>query len=84
MDPLIEMSLDHYDRFLERCNPSGREYEILKNGLIVRRPKDGHPERIMNIYCKLQDVQLLLNLAVRIYPHAVSDIKKAIAPSGWS
>ena len=84
MDPLIEMSLDHYDRFLERCKPSGREYEILKNGLIVRRPKDGHPERIMNIYCKLQDAQLLLDLAVRIYPHAVPDIKKAIAPSGWS
>jgi hypothetical protein len=78
------MSLDHYDRFLKQCNPSGREHEILKNGLIVRRPKDGHSERRIEIHCKLQDAQLLLALATQVYPDAVPAIKKGIAPSHWS
>jgi hypothetical protein len=38
---IIEMSLDQHDRFLALCVPASREYEILKNGLIIRRPKEG-------------------------------------------
>jgi hypothetical protein len=44
---IIEMSLDQHDRFLALCVPASREYEILKNGLIIRRPKEGHFERII-------------------------------------
>ncbi len=76
---LIEMSLDHYDRFLEKCDASSREYEILKNGLIVRRPNDGHYERIMEIACEVREAQMLLAIARRLYPDAVSAIEKAIA-----
>jgi hypothetical protein len=76
---LIEMSLDHYDRFLEKCDASSREYEILKNGLIVRRPNDGHYERIMEIACEVPEAQMLLAIARRLYPDAVSAIEKAIA-----
>ena len=47
MKMIIEMSLDQYDRFLEKCDASSREYEILKNGLIVSHRKDGHYERII-------------------------------------
>ena len=73
------MSLDHYDRFLEKCDASSREYEILKNGLIVRRPNDGHYERIMEIACEVREAQMLLAIARRLYPDAVSAIEKAIA-----
>ena len=47
MKMIIEMSLDHYDRFLEKCGASSREWQILKNALIVSHPKDGHYERII-------------------------------------
>jgi hypothetical protein len=76
---IIEMSLDHYERFLEKCDASSREYEILKNGLIVRQPKDGHYERIIEIPCEVREAQMLLAIARRLYPDAVSAIEKAIA-----
>jgi hypothetical protein len=75
----IEMSLDHYDRFLEKCDASSREYEILKNGLMVHHPKHGHNERIMEIPCEVPEAQMLLAIARRLYPDAVSAIEKAIA-----
>jgi hypothetical protein len=78
MKVVIELSLDHYDRFLEKCDPSCREYEILKNGLIVRHPKDGHYERIAEIPCEVPEAQILLAAARRLYPGAVSAIEKAI------
>jgi hypothetical protein len=76
---IIEMSLDQYDRFLEKCDASSREWQILKNGLIVHHPKDGHYERIMEILCEVPEAQMLLAIARRLYPDAVSAIEKAIA-----
>ena len=79
MKVVIEMALAHYDRFLEPCNPSSKEYGILKNGLIVRRPKRDHFERIVEIHCTLKEARWLLDLARQIYPGAVPDIEYAIA-----
>jgi hypothetical protein len=76
---IIEMSLDHYDRFLEKCDASCREYEILKNGLIVRRPKDGVYERIMEIACEIEEAKILFSCSTRLYPDAAGAIAKAIA-----
>jgi hypothetical protein len=76
---IIEMSLDQYDRFLEKCDASSREYEILKNGVIVNHRKDGHYERIIEIACEVPEAQMLLAIARRLYPDAVSAIEKAIA-----
>jgi hypothetical protein len=73
---IIEMSLDQYDRFLEKCDASSREYAILKNGLIVRRLKH---ERIIEIPCEVREAQMLLAIARRLYPDAVSAIEKAMA-----
>ena len=75
---LIEISLDHYDRFLERCDPACSEFEILKKGLIVRRPKDSHYERIVEIHCEMPEAKIILDAARRVYPRAVPDIEKAI------
>ena len=48
---VIEFAIDHYDRLLAHCDPASREYEILKNGLIVRLPKHGKHERVVEIFC---------------------------------
>jgi len=74
---IIEMSLDHYDRFLEKCDMSSREYEILKNGLTESHRKDGHYERIIEIACEVPEAQMLLAIARRLYPDAVSAIEKS-------
>jgi hypothetical protein len=79
MKMVIELPLDHHDRFLEKCDPSRREYEILRNGRIVRRPKDGDYERIVEIPCEVSEAQMLLAIARRLYPDAVSAIEKALA-----
>jgi hypothetical protein len=79
MTVLIEITLDHYDRLLEKADISSREYEILKNGLIVHRPKGDHFERVVEISCGMEDTKKLLEVANRIYPDAVAAIKTAIA-----
>jgi hypothetical protein len=76
---IIEMSLQHYDRFLFRCDPASREHALLKNGVIVRRPKQDHFERIVEIDCTLKEAKALLDLAKQLYPPVVPDIEKAIA-----
>jgi hypothetical protein len=72
------MSLDHYERFLEKCDVSSREYAILKNGLIIRQPKDVHYERIIEIPCEVPEAHMLLAIARRLYPDVVSLIEKAL------
>jgi hypothetical protein len=77
---LIEISLDHYDRFMERCDPACRESEILKKGPIVRPPNGNHYERIVEIHCEMPEAKILLDAAKRVYPGVVSAIGKAISP----
>jgi hypothetical protein len=81
MKVVIEMSLPNYDHFVDRCDPSSRDYAVLKNGLIVRRQKEDHFERIVEVYCSLPEAKGLLDLAKRAYPGAVPAIEKAIASS---
>ena len=47
MNVRIAMSLELYDRFWKQCAATSREYAILKNGLIVRHPEEGQPDRVM-------------------------------------
>ena len=79
MRVVIEMSLQHYDRFLFRCDPGSREHALLKNGVIVRRPKADHFERIVEVDCTVEEAKALLDLAKQLYPAVVPDIEKAIA-----
>jgi hypothetical protein len=76
---VIEMPLLSYDRFVDRCSPTGKEYALLKNGIIVRRQKDNHYERILEIHCDVGEAKELLNLARSIFPDAAPEIEKAIA-----
>jgi hypothetical protein len=65
---VIEFAIDHYDRLLSPCEPSSHEYEILKNGLVVRRAKNGKYERVVEIFAEMRDAQLLLPLPIRSVP----------------
>ena len=78
MNVTIEMSLDHYDQLSQLCEVSRPEYEVLRHGLVVRRPKDSQSERTMEIPCKMQDAKLLLGYAFDICRPAVPEIEKAI------
>ena len=79
------MLLVVYDGFVDKCDQSSREYAILKNGLIIRRPKENHFERIMEIRCDMEEADKLLLLASKVvYPEAVEDIAKAIAAASKS
>ena len=78
------MSLLVYDGFVDKCDQSSREYAILKNGLIIRRSKENHFERIMEIRCDMEEADKLLLLASKVYPEAVEDIAKAIAAASKS
>ena len=72
----IQMSLDVYDCLVKLCAPKTREYVILRNGLIFRRP-DG--DRYIDIFCIESDAQKLLEFASTICPNAADPIKQAIA-----
>jgi len=76
---LIEFAIDEHKRFLGLCDPASREYEILKNGLVVRRAKDGQYERVVEIFAEMREAQLLLALAHQICPDAVPAIVTAIS-----
>jgi hypothetical protein len=85
MAVVIEMRPELYDRFWKRCELMGREYAILRNGLIVRRPKGEHGEhyeRIIEISCEAADAKNLLAIAANICPDAVRPIEKALASLG--
>ena len=73
------MSLLVYDGFVDTCDTASREFAILNNGVIVRRNKEDHFERPLEIRCDMADADRLLYLATTTYPEAVADIAKAIA-----
>jgi hypothetical protein len=75
---VIEMPLPVYDGFIDKCDQSSPEYAILKNGLIVRRPKEDHFERIMEIRCNTEEADTLSVLASKVYPEAVQYIARAV------
>ncbi len=75
---IIEMPLPVYDGFIDKCDQSSREYAILKNGLIVRRPKGDQFEHIVEINCDKDDADKLLLSASKVYPEAVQYIARAI------
>jgi hypothetical protein len=77
----IEIPLPTYDSFIEQCEESSREYEVLKNGLILRRPKNHDFERFVKIDCTLEDANKLLLLATKICPDVVLAIAKGITTS---
>ena len=78
---MVEIPLDHYDRFIDQCDEASPCYTILKNGIIVRQPKADHFERVVEIECSVEKAKLLLDKAKRAYRQALPYIEKALAPA---
>ena len=79
MQVTILMSLLVYEGFVDKCDPASREFAILNNGVIVRKYKEDHFERLLEIRCDMEDADRLLFLAATVYPEALVEIAKAIA-----
>lgn len=79
MKVLIEMSLEHYDRFLEKCDEkSCPEFAILKHGIFTRRPNGDRFLRTVQIRCEMAQAKGLLDLAAKLCPDAVAEIEKSL------
>jgi hypothetical protein len=77
----IEIPLATYDTFIEQCEASSPEYEVLKNGFIFRRTKTKDIERFVKIDCTLEDANKLLLLATKVCSDAVVVIARGITTS---
>jgi hypothetical protein len=77
----IEIPLAIYDTFIEQCEESSPEYEVLKNGFIFRRTKGREIERFVKVSCTLEDANKLLLLATKVCRDAVVVIAKGITTS---
>ena len=78
------MSLSGYDGLMSKCQRGSAEFAILMRGIIVEHSRHGEIERIVEIRCELGKAKLLLALATKVYPDAVSEIQKAIDESRQS
>ena len=78
MNVVMEMSLENFDEFMNKCDPARPEYETLKYGVVIRRPKEDHFERVIEIQCDLERAKSLLGLASEIYRPALPAIEEAI------
>jgi hypothetical protein len=72
---LVNIPMDEYNNLVQRCDPSRPEYEMLKNGLIIR---DREQRTAVELLCELDEATLLLDLASQIYPKAAVHVQESI------
>ena len=79
MKVLVSMPAEVYDGLLTKCSVLGREYVILKNG-VVRRDQEGDVKQdTVEVLCEGQRAKFLLDFATLVFPDAVPYIEKSIA-----
>lgn len=78
MNLMIQLRLDHYDTFVSQCDQASRYYSILKNGIIVSRPKENCFERVVIIRCTTAEALALVRIAKVICPSAIADIQQGL------
>jgi hypothetical protein len=71
----VDIPIDHYNGFLQKCEPWRGEVDILKNAVVVRG-SDGHKKA--EFLCDLMHAELLRDLAAHIYPLATIYIEDSI------
>jgi hypothetical protein len=74
----IQIPLPIYDGLLDKFEQSSLEYELLRNGVIIRCPQNDHYDRIVEIACDRHDAALLYDTAVRLSPQAAIVIANCI------
>lgn len=70
----VDIPFDHYNGFLEKCEPWRGEFAILKNAVITH-DSDGDQAEFL---CKVMQAELLRDLAVNVYPLATVYIEDSI------
>jgi len=78
MPLLIMMPLDRYDGLLWKVSKFSRAYEIMQNASIEPCRSDDHFAPITKLSCQLDEAKMLLDVASRVYPNAISDIARAL------
>ena len=76
MAVLVKMPLDTYLGFLGRFPLASRGYAVLKNSIIERTLTDNYS--IVEVFCRIDDVNLILERANRFYPLAAPYMEKAL------
>lgn len=74
---LIEISPEHYQRFVAGCEIESREYSLLKNAVIAGN-EDDTKQPIIQILCDKGAAAILLGAATYLCPEAVPNIKAAL------
>lgn len=76
MKILVDIPIDDYNNFVQRCDATRPEYEMLKNGIITQ---DREKRPAVEILCEVEDAKMILDLASEIYPHAVRHVQESIS-----
>jgi hypothetical protein len=78
MQIAIEISAEHYSRFLAGLSQESRARGVLKKGVMLEHPQH-RGRRIVKIVCEKSDAEMLLRIARTVCQEAVPDIEKGIA-----
>jgi hypothetical protein len=76
MKILVDIPMDDYNMFLQKCEATRPEYELLKNGIIT---KDREKRDAVEILCDVEDAKMILDLASQICPHAAPHVQESIS-----
>ena len=79
MKVLIELPLEQYERFIAACDPTCREYAVLKNSIVLGFPATDPDQRIVRLMCNEDDALKLLISSVMLCEALTGPIGKAIA-----
>ena len=80
MNLTIEMPFEAYRGFMNKFDPSSREFSLLASGYVERRRRHkGRSGVVVQITCETEQAQLLLNKAVHTCPEAASAIAAALS-----
>jgi hypothetical protein len=74
---LIEISIEHYERFIAGCEVKSREYSLLKN-FVVGGNENNAKQPVIQIRCDKAAAAILLGAATYLCPEAVPAIKAAL------
>jgi hypothetical protein len=74
----IEISAEHYSRFLAGLSQESRARAVLKKAVMLEHPQH-KGRRIVKIICEKSDAELLLRIAQEVCQEAVPEIEKSIA-----
>jgi hypothetical protein len=73
---VIEIFQPHYDPLLEHVDQDSREYEVLRNAVLLRYPERAAPTLV--VVCEPEEAKSLLDCAQHFCPEAVPQIAEAI------